>query len=558
MALFLLSNTNHGVSADGRRPLSDALSHATLGELCILMINDRRKIAGTQMPVEIALLATPPARKSSNRNLRGTKALRTCSSAREIDPLTAATLRTSKPHFSMKDLTQGSISGHLVSMALPTAAGLMFQALYLFIDLYFVAGLGGAAVAGVSAAGNVMFIIFALTQTLGVGTVALISHEVGRKDHQKIELIFNQSLVMAVVCGAFSMIAGYLLAVPYMSALSEQEETVSHGRDYLFWFLPGIALQFPLVAMGAALRGIGIVRPVVVAQVVTVLLNAGLAPLLIAGWGMEWRMGVAGAGLASSIAAFGGAALLSVSFNRQLKYVPFRLKKSQPSFEVWRRILTVGWPAGGELLLMFVYSGITFWAIASFGPEAQASFGIGWRIMQGIFLPAVAIAFAVTPIAGQNFGAQRMDRVRETIRIGSMQTIGVMLLAMLLCQWQPEILVRFFSPEPEVVRIGASFLHLISWSFVLSAVTLVYSGAFQALGNSLPSLVSSLARLALYFIAILWLTTRPNYRLEHVWYVSIAAAAAQTVLNVWFLRRQLQRRTIVGTQHASATRLYQD
>ena len=80
----------------------------------------------------------------------------------------------------MKDLTQGSIARNILQMAVPIAAGMFFQTLYILIDLYFVAGLGPSAIAGVGAAGNIMFIVFALTQVLGVGTVALISHAVGR------------------------------------------------------------------------------------------------------------------------------------------------------------------------------------------------------------------------------------------------------------------------------------------------------------------------------------------------------------------------------------------
>src|SRR5438045_4624409 len=82
----------------------------------------------------------------------------------------------------MTDLTQGSITRALVAMAVPIAIGMLFQTLYLLVDLYFVARLGDAAIAGVSSAGTAGFVILALTQMLGVGTVALVSHAVGRKD----------------------------------------------------------------------------------------------------------------------------------------------------------------------------------------------------------------------------------------------------------------------------------------------------------------------------------------------------------------------------------------
>lgn len=440
----------------------------------------------------------------------------------------------------MKDLTQGSIAGHLFSMAVPTAAGMLFQTLYYFVDLYFVARLGDASVAGVSAAGNVMFIILALTQVLGVGTVALISQAVGRKDQRDANLVFNQSLLLAAILGVISLAMGFWLAEPYLRSVAADEATVQQGRAYLLWFLPGLALQFALVAMSSALRGTGIVKPTMIVQVATVLLNTLLAPILIAGWGTGYPMGVAGAGLASTIAICGGVVLLGFYFGRLEKYVSFHPEEWQPRLQVWKRMLNIGLPSGGEFALMFLFTAITYWAIRGFGSAAQAGFGIGSRIMQGIFLPAMAIAFVVAPVAGQNFGARRMDRVRETFRVASFQSVTVMLVLMVICQWRPEALVGFFSGEPDVIRVGSLFLRLISWNFVLSGLIFTCSGVFQALGNTLPSLFSSATRLVTYALPVAWLTTQPNYQLEQVWYLSIATAALQAVISVVLLRRQMR------------------
>jgi Na+-driven multidrug efflux pump len=100
----------------------------------------------------------------------------------------------------MKDLTEGSIASHLVRMAVPIGIGMVFQTLYLMVDLYFVSRLGDAAIAGVSAAGNLQFLVMALTQVLGVGSGALIAHAAGRKDRDEANLIFNQSLGLAALC----------------------------------------------------------------------------------------------------------------------------------------------------------------------------------------------------------------------------------------------------------------------------------------------------------------------------------------------------------------------
>ena len=246
----------------------------------------------------------------------------------------------------MKDLTTGSIGKNIVQMAVPIVAGMFFQTLYFLIDLYFVAGLGDAAIAGVGAAGNVMLIVFALTQVLGVGGVALISHAVGRKDRADATLIFNQSLALSTSCAVITLLGGYVAGPSYVQTLGSDAATVLAGTRYLQWFLPSLALQFAMVSMGSALRGTGIVKPTMIVQVLTVILNAVLAPVLIAGWGTGHPMGVAGAGLASSLSVGLGVVLLALYFRRLEKYVAFDLSAWRPLFANWVLFLRVWIPSG--------------------------------------------------------------------------------------------------------------------------------------------------------------------------------------------------------------------
>lgn len=442
----------------------------------------------------------------------------------------------------MHDLTQGSITRHLIRLAVPIAAGMVFQTLYYLVDLYFVARLGDAAIAGVSAAGNVQFIIMALTQVLGIGTMVLIAHAAGRKDRADANLVFNQSLLMAACCALVVLGGGYLLAGRYMAGLGADAATAAAGTSYLHWFLPGLGLQFALVVMGSGLRGTGIVKPTMVVQMATVLLNAILAPILIAGWLTGRPLGVAGAGLASSIAILAGVLLLLAYFLRLEKFVGFDRAMFRPRRETWGRILKVGLPPGGEFALMFVFIGVIYLIIRDFGAAAQAGYGIGSRVMQAIFLPAMAIAFAVAPLAGQNVGAGLPDRAWLAFRKAALLGSGVMLLLTLLCQWQPEWFIRRFTTEAEVVAIGGDFLRIISWNFVASGIIFTCSGMFQALGNTLPSLVSGASRLVTFVIPAVWLSGRPGFALRQVWIVSVVTVALQALTSLWLLRRELHRR----------------
>lgn len=440
----------------------------------------------------------------------------------------------------MKDLTHGSMTRLILEMAAPIAAGMIFQTLYLLVDLYFVAALGDAAVAGVGAAGTVLFIVMSLTQVLGVGAVALISQAAGRGDRSDANLVFNQSIVLSAICAAMTLVAGYALAAPYVGAITADAAARSEGLRFLYFFLPSLALQFALVTMGSALRGTGIVKPAMFVQALTVLLNTALAPVLIAGWGTGRPFGVVGAGLASTISVTAGVAMLGWYFIRLEKYVRFDTALWRPRMDQWRRMLDIGLPAGGEFALMFIYMAVVFFVIADFGASAQAGFSIGGRVMQSIFLPAMAIAFAAGPIAGQNFGAGRYDRVRETLGKAILLSSIVMVSVTVFLNWQPEVLVRVFTDERAAIDVGAEFLQIISVNFVAQGIIFTCSGMFQGLGNTRPALLSSVLRIALFVPLAMVLRARDGFTPAHLWYASVATVFAQALFSYYLLQRQFR------------------
>lgn len=442
----------------------------------------------------------------------------------------------------MRDLTQGPITGHLVAMAVPIAAGMLAQTLYFLIDLYFVAQLGDAALAGVGAAGIAMFVVMALTQTLGVGTMALVSQAVGRKDEADADVVFNQSMSLALFCTVATLVAGYALAGCYMRLVGADAATVEAGRSYLWWFMPGLALQYVTIVMMSGLRGTGVVKPTMVVQIVTVLLNAFLAPVLIAGWLTGRPMGVAGAGLASTISVAVGGLLLWLYFRKLEKYVHIRPATWRPRLAVWGRLVNIGLPAGGEFGFMFLYMAAIYWVIRDFGAAAQAGFGIGTRLMQSVFLPAMAIAFATGPIAGQNYGARQYARVRETFGAAARISVAVMIVLTLLCQMRPELLVVGFTKDPAVVEVASHFLRIVSWNFAASGLIFTCSGIFQGLGHTWPALASTASRLFTFMLPAIWLSTLPGLEIDHVWMLSVASVWLQAAISVVLLQRTMRAR----------------
>lgn len=442
----------------------------------------------------------------------------------------------------MHDLTEGSIPKHILQLAWPMALGMIFQTLYLLVDLYFVALLGDAAIAGVSAASTLQFIVMALTQVLGVGTMVLIAHAAGRKDQADANLVFNQSLLLSALAGGGVLVGGWLFGGSYLGTLAADAETVANGMSYLAWFLPALALQFALISMGSALRGTGIAKPTMIVQMLSVVLNAVLAPILIAGWGTGRPMGVAGAALASTIAVSVAVIALLLYFVKLEHYVRFDSAQWRPHRETWMRLLRIGVPAGGEFGLMFVSMAVIYWIIRDFGAAAQAGFGVGGRVMQSMFLPVMAIAFAAAPVAAQNVAAGKPARAREAfwaaVRIGS----ALMAVMTLFVQWRPALLIRIFTDEPEVIEVAAQFLSTISWNFIASGIVFTCSGMFQAMGNTIPSVISSAVRLIVFVVPAVWISRLPGFQLHWTWRISVAATTVHALFALWLVRREAAAR----------------
>jgi Na+-driven multidrug efflux pump len=218
-------------------------------------------------------------------------------------------------------------------------------------------------------------IVLALTQMLGVGTTTLISQAAGKKDRPHAVLVFNQSFMMSILIALALGVCGFLLMNPYCNSLSADAVTAKLAKSYLLWFIPALALQFPLVALGSALRATGIIKPTVGLHVLVVL-NIVLAPLLIFGIGPWPRLGVTGAALATFISTLIADVLIVIYFEKKYHYLRFRFPLFRPQTKIWSKMFGIGVPAGAEFVLLFVYIMIVYAIIRGFGSAAQAGFGV--------------------------------------------------------------------------------------------------------------------------------------------------------------------------------------
>jgi putative MATE family efflux protein len=448
----------------------------------------------------------------------------------------------------MNDLTTGSLTRHLLQTTSYMLVTMLFQTLYVLVDLYWVGRLGTEAVAAVGISGNLLFIVLAATQMLGVGTTTLVAHAVGRRDAERANLIFNQAQILSAVVGAVFLLLALVARRPYAEALSADAVTRQLTDEYLVWFIPSQALTFLFVAMGAALRGTGNFRPGMIVQTATVIINIVLAPVLIFGWGSGRPMGVAGAAIATFVAILVGVIWMAFYFRPANAYLKFHRHEWRPRLDLWSAMLKIGLPAGAEFAMMAVYLVLVYSVSRPFGAAAQAGFGIGLRIVQACFLPVVALGFAVSPVAGQNFGARQAARVRDTFRTAAILAGSGMLLLATLVWLIADQMVQVFSADPAVIAVGEEYLHVIAWNFVASGIIFVTSSMFQAMGNTIPSLITSAFRIVLIAVPILLLAGTSGFTLLWIWYISVAGIFIQLGLNLLLLRREFRVRLAFETR----------
>jgi putative MATE family efflux protein len=440
----------------------------------------------------------------------------------------------------LHDMTSGSVRGHVVRMTLFMLAAFVIQTLYSLVDIYWVGRLGQHAVAAVALSTNLMFVSLALTQSLSVGCVALVSQAAGRKDEAEVQRLFNQAQSLSFFAGILFLVVCLASMGAYADRLSGDAETALLSRQFLAWFIPSLGLQFAMIALAASLRGIGDMKPGLIAQTSSVIANIVLAPFLIFGWGTGKPLGVAGAAIATFIATLGAVIGLSLYLARAGTYLRLRLSLLRPDFATWRKMIAIGLPSGAEFLLMSVTMGFVYAIVKPFGSHAQAGFGIGSRVFQAGIMPAVAMSFGVAAVVGQNFGSKRYDRVREIFREAGKMITVLMLVFIAIAELAPAALVRPFSSDAPVIGVAAEYLRTVAVVYIASGFVMVCAGMFQGIGNTVPSLIASAIRMVAFVGSVLVLAHRPGFTLRSIWVCSVATVALQAVIAVWLLRTRLR------------------
>lgn len=397
----------------------------------------------------------------------------------------------------VKKSLEGPIAKSLFRLAIPMVVANIFQAGYQLTDAFWVGRLGDYAVAAVSVSSPLIFLSIAMGVGFAVAGSTLISQYFGAKNYKMVNHVAVQTLLMTIIVSVLISIIGFIATPKILGLMGVASNVYDGALGFMRITFVGLVFNFFVFMFQSIMRGIGEVRLPVYIAVSTVLLNFILDPLFIFGWGFVPAFGVWGAAFATlgtqSLAAFiGFVVLLGGRYGVKLKLNDFK-----PDFSFIKRAFGLGLPASIEQSARaFGITAFTF-LVASFGTLTVAAYGVGSNILQVVIIPSIGLSMAISTLIGHNIGAGQIDRADKIGRLGA--RIGFWILTgfgIFVYIFAPQI-VNFFIPgDKEVIKAGAHFLRIVSFSWGFMSIQFSVSGVLRAAGKM--KTVMSLAIISLW------------------------------------------------------------
>jgi len=405
-------------------------------------------------------------------------------------------------------LTEGPVSKAILSLMLPMMLGMIAIVTNNLAGAFFIARVSTEQLAAITFTFPVSFIVGAMAMSLGVGTSSVVSRLFGAEDRDQIKRITTHAMLLGVLCGAVILAIGLLTIDPVFRLLGADENILPYIHRYMrIYYWGGIFVVAPMIA-NSVLRASGDAKRPAMIMSTAAILNICIDPVLIFGLFGFPRMEIEGAALGGVIANILTmfASMFFVMYREQL--VNIRALDLHLIMDSWRRILHVGLPSLTSSLVSPVTTAFITHQIATFGQESVAGFGIASRI-EGLSLMAMmALSAGMTPFVGQNFGAQRLDRVREGIRFAYRFSLfyGLAIGAFLLLFGG--FVVDLFGLQGAARDTALLQMHVVPISYIALGCAMTVNGSLNALGKPVAAMWISMSRTIAVYAPLAWLLSQ--------------------------------------------------
>lgn len=424
----------------------------------------------------------------------------------------------------------------LISMSLPMIISMLVQALYNIIDSVFVAQLSEDALTAVSLAFPVQNLMTAVAVGTGVGINALLSRNLGEHRFNEANAVAKNGIFLALMSYLVFAVFGASASRFFFETQTDNPVIIEHGTKYMFIIMIMSIGVFLQITMERLMQSTGKTVYNMITQGIGSIINIILDPILIFGLFGFPRLEVAGAALATVIGQI-VAVLLSIYFNtKKNTEININMKGFRPCKSTIKEIYKIGVPS---IIMQSIGSVMTFGMnkiLMMFTSTATAVFGIYFKLQSFIFLPVFGLTNGVVPIIAYNYGARNRKRITKTFKLAACIAVGIMVFGLFLFQTFPADLLILFDASEHLLKIGVPALRIISLSFPLAGFGIVCGSMFQALGNGVYSLISSVVRQLVVILPVAFIFAK-LFGLHMVWWAFPIAELASVVISSLLLRR---------------------
>lgn len=412
--------------------------------------------------------------------------------------------------------------------------GVSSNILVSMLEIGFIGQLGTEPVAAITFTFPLVMMLNSIALGIGIGTSSVIARNVGSGQRTEVRRLGTHSLILVSVAMAVLSTVGWLTIDPVFTALGASPELMPLIHSYLDIYYPSVILFTVTMVAGNVMRANGSAAIPGLVMTAGAAFHLALAPFLIFGWMGLPRMELAGAATAMAVSRLGTAVVLLVYVSRGGMLL---LHDVIPGFvRSCQRILHVGLPAMATQLIGPVSAAIITRLLAGHGEVVVAGFGVATRVEAVAVMLLFALSGSIGPFVGQNWGANRPERVREGLRVTYQFCLVWGLVAALPMLLFGETIAAWVDDNLSVIGTAAFYLAVVPWSYGMWGVLMMSSASFNALGKPLPSTVLSFTRMFILYIPLALL-------LNHLFGyngVFVATAVSNCVMGtlgyLWFRR----------------------
>ncbi|MCH5185911.1 MAG: MATE family efflux transporter [Oscillospiraceae bacterium] len=390
----------------------------------------------------------------------------------------------------------------LMSVSLPIMISMLVQALYNIVDSIFVAKYSPAGFTAISLAFPAQSLMISLAVGTGVGINSLLSRRLGEKRFDEANKAATNGIFLSFLSSLLFAVLGFVFSYKFFSTFTKDTEVINYGTEYLTICTVLSIGVFMQVTLERLLQATGNSLFSMFTQGAGAVMNIIFDPILIFGYLGFPEMGIKGAAIATVCGQI-FAAVLGVVFNiKKNKEISLSFKGFRPSAGIIADIYRVGVPS---IIMQSIVSVMTALVNKILDNDTAVSvMGAYFKIQSFIFMPIFGLTNGMVPIVGYNFGAKKKDRIYKTIHSSLFISMSVMAVGTLVFLFLPGILLKIFSADDALMKMGVPALRIMGMCFVTAGVCIVISSSFQAIGCGMYSLIISLVRQLIFLVPIVF------------------------------------------------------